>query len=582
MTTIESFRSFLTGLMLRAGVLLFVICGGFALSASSASAATLYLAPSSGSYAIGKTFTVNVMVSSADQAANGYSGSVSYPGDLLELTSLGKGGSVVSLWVQDPSSSSGMANFEGVTFNPGYKGGAGKIISLTFKAKAPGKATVRFSSGSILANDGQGTNILTGLGSANFTLGEGDEPEPTPQPPQEVTGKPAAPKISSTTHPDPAAWYAAHDATFKWGLQSGVDAVNILADQNPSADPGTTSDGLFSSYTYNDVKEGTWFFHLRVRNKNGWSPVSHFQFNIDSVKPDSFTIKDVPVSDPSQLTRSFRFEASDAGSGIDRYEVRIDDGPAETWKDDGSHIYQTQPTSPGAHTLFVKAIDKAGNALEASREFTIQALAAPRITDYPKDPRSGDTLVVKGMTYPDSNVMMWVQFGEDQANGQGATSDEQGKFTFVADEDLREGTYRVWATVSDALGNVSDPSPKIELRVKPPAFNLGEWISNLVARVTGHMILDVILLILLAIMTWRYLVLRRHVGKGTTGAKEALHEAFDLLKDDIEDQVKILERARTKRELTTEEGRILKKLKKDLSVAEEYVRKKIKNIGKNL
>jgi hypothetical protein len=577
-----SFSSFVplrVNARLRAVFSTFVALLGLFAGPTLVSAATLYLSPSSGSYPVGGTFTVNVMVSSASEAANGYSGTVSYPSDLLELTSLGKGGSVVSLWVQEPSYSSGMANFEGVTFNPGYKGGAGKIISLTFKAKARGTATVRFNSGSILANDGQGTNILTGLGSAKFTIGEGAEPEPTPTPTPDVTGKPATPKITSPTHPDPAAWYAVNDATFKWGLQSGVDGVNILADQQPTSDPGTSSDGLFSSYTYQDVKDGTWYAHLRVRNKNGWSSIAHFQFNIDTVGPDAFTIHEIPVLEPSDLTRSFRFDASDSGSGIAQYEVRIDDEAPQMWKDDGTHVYVTPPASPGKHTLRVRALDKAGNAREATVEFRIQALAAPRITDTPRDARSGDVLVVKGMTYPNTNVMVWTQFGDEQARGQAVTSDDLGKFVFVSEEDLREGSYRVWATVSDALGNVSEPSDIITIRVKPPAFRFGEWVSGLFARVTISFILILLLLILFVILLWRYIKLAQRMGQGKAGAKEALHEAFDLLKDDLEEQVKLLEHARSKRELTIEEGRILKKLKKDLSVAEAYVRKKIKNIG---
>lgn len=547
---------------------------------SIASAGTLYLSPSSGSYAVGATFTVNVMVSSADQSANGYSGTVSYPSDLLELTSLGKGGSVVSLWVQDPSYSAGFANFEGVTFNPGYKGGAGKILSLTFKAKASGVATVRFNSGSILANDGQGTNILTGLGSGKFAIGEGAETPSVPTPTPEVSGKPGAPKISSTTHPDPAAWYSSATVTVKWGLPSGADGVNILADQQPTSDPGTSSDGVFSSYTYQDVKDGKWFVHVRVRNKNGWSPVSHFPINIDTVPPTAFQIQETPSDGVADFSRSFRFESTDTGSGITRYEIQLDGEPAQQWSDDGTHVYTTPPLQPGKHILVAKAFDAAGNSKSSSVEFSIQALAAPRITETPRAARVGEAFVVRGLTYPDSKVTVWMQFEGQEANEQSVMSNDAGAFVFVRDAELQEGVYRVWATVTDDLGNVSSESEQLSVRVKAAPLRFGELIANLARHITWGIVANVGLLSALLFVLWRYKRLSEGVGSGKTGAREALHDVFDSLKDDLKEQISLLERAKTKRELTAEEGRILKKLKKDLSVAEVYLRKKIKNIGK--
>lgn len=569
------FASSISNYRIRAWFVFIFACGSFSFFAPSAQAATLFLSPASGSYAVGKTFTVNVMVSSPDQAANAYSGAISYPTDKLEMIGIGKAGSIVSLWVQEPSYSAGRANFEGVTFNPGYKGGAGRMVTLSFKAKAAGIAAVRFSTGSVLANDGEGTNILTGMGSANFTItGAGEAP------PEVVPGIPSSPRISSTSHPDPTKWYAVSDATFKWGLQSGVDAVNILADQNPTSDPGTSSDGLFSSHTYENVQEGVWYFHLRVRNQYGWSPASHFKFQIDTKKPDSFTITEALSNEANQTTKAFKFEASDSGSGVDHYDIRIDGEAVAAWVDDGTHIYHTPPVSPGAHTLLARAVDKAGNFLEATAAFTIEGLAPPRITEYPRAPRSGDTLVLKGVTVPNSRVTIWVQKGEAQPYSKDVTSDSQGRFTFVAETPLEQADYRVWATVTDSLGNTSMPSEKIAIAVRPPPFDMLGFLSRLFHNIFFYIFWIWLLLLLLAYLLWKYLTLKKKLGYDVHGAQEALHKTFDLLADDIQDQVKMLEKAKTKRELTLEEDRILKKLKRDLKVAETYIRKRIDAIQK--
>jgi hypothetical protein len=319
-----------------------------------------------------------------------------------------------------------------------------------------------------------------------------------------------------------------------------------------------------------------------VRNKNGWSGVSHFQFNIDTQKPESFTVTELATTDPSLASRRFQFDAKDSGSGIDHYDVRLDDGTVEAWKDDGGHVYQSPPVGPGGHVLHVTAFDKANNGLEDSVTFSVQGLLAPRITEYPKTARSGDSLLIKGTTYPNSSVTLWIKIGDGQAYNTSLISDAQGRFTYAPDGDLAEGSYQVWATVTDSLGNTSEPGERVTFKVKAPPLNIGEWVGDVMAKLDLCMLSNALLLLLLGLLSWRYYVLTKRLGKEVRGAQEALHMAFDLLKEDIQQQIKLLEKTSSKRELTTEEGRILKRLKRDLTVAEGAVRKKIKNIGKGI
>src|SRR3989338_6290606 len=137
-----------------------------------ARAATLSFSPPSGSHTVGNTFSASILISSADQAMNAALGAISFPPDKLEVVSVSKTGSIFTLWVQEPSfsNSAGTINFEGIVLNPGFIGAAGKAISIAFKVKAAGNAPLTFSSGSVLANDGQGTNILASLGGALFNI----------------------------------------------------------------------------------------------------------------------------------------------------------------------------------------------------------------------------------------------------------------------------------------------------------------------------------------------------------------------------------------------------------------------------
>jgi hypothetical protein len=84
--------------------------------------------------------------------------------------SVSKTSSVINLWTQDPSIKDGKIPFEGVILNPGFRGEKADVFDITFEARKAGTATVSFSEGAVLANDGLGTNILTTLGSTSFDI----------------------------------------------------------------------------------------------------------------------------------------------------------------------------------------------------------------------------------------------------------------------------------------------------------------------------------------------------------------------------------------------------------------------------
>lgn len=136
-----------------------------------ARAASLYFSPSSGDYAKGENFTVNVLVSS-EQSINAISGIASFPTEYINIISVDYANSIVDLWVRKPSFSNsgtrGNISFEGVVLNPGFTGSDGKIISVKFQVEKPGSADLKMDDFSTLANDGLGTNIATSGGEANF------------------------------------------------------------------------------------------------------------------------------------------------------------------------------------------------------------------------------------------------------------------------------------------------------------------------------------------------------------------------------------------------------------------------------
>ncbi|MBU4579610.1 cohesin domain-containing protein, partial [Patescibacteria group bacterium] len=250
-------------------------------ASNAAHAASLYFSPSSGSHAVGSTFSVSVLTSSANQAMNAVSGVISFPANKLEIVSLSKSGSIISLWVQEPSFSNvtGTINFEGIVLNPGFIGASGKIITINFKAKAAGSAALSFSSGSILANDGKGTNILEGLGSASFSITASASSSGAPPAEKNISPSvlpnskvPSLPEIHSSTHPSQEKWYQNSNPEFSWKITPDILGVSLYLNDRPASNPGPASDGIFGVKTYENLADGVWYLHLKLKK-------GHTQFN---------------------------------------------------------------------------------------------------------------------------------------------------------------------------------------------------------------------------------------------------------------------------------------------------------------
>ena len=550
-----------------------------------AHAANLYFSPSSGEYAVGKALSVNVYVSSADQAMNAASGIISFPQDKIEVTSLSKNGSIFTLWVQEPSFSNsvGTVNFEGIVLNPGFIGATGKVITINFRIRAAGSALVNFSSGSALANDGKGTDILVNLGNAQFSFGGAASTIPESTTSSVISG-PSAPQISSPTHPDSNKWYNNPNPKFTWSLPDNIIALRILYDKNSDSKPTVLYDPPIPEKEVSDVKDGVYYLHVQFRSKNGWGNIAHFRFQIDTQPPEPFRIKFVDGNKTENPKPAIVFDTTDSLSGINYYKIKIGEGEffSVTPEIMKMNPYTLPLQNPGKRNILIQAFDNAENYFVATEEFTIEPLQAPVFTDYPKELQSGQVLTVRGETkYPNSQVIIWLQREKNDPKSFTIKSDRDGKFTFVADEKLNDGIYQLWAEAIDGRNAKSLPSEKITTKVATTAiFRIGTWTISFLNVLILLVALTIVLLYILWYGWHEFSRLRKRFQKEVREAESAFHKAFDLLRKNVREQVKILEKTKTKRELTEDEEKIIKQLKKDLSNAEKLVRKEIGDIKK--
>lgn len=206
--------------------LFFCVCSasvfgfGFALLVLTAQvqAATLLISPSSRSLSEGESFSIDVLLSSPDQTVNAAEGAIFFPPNKLRVIAVSDSGSIFNLWVKEPSFSNslGAIDFSGLILNPGFVGQIGKMFTVSFQARAQGSAPIAFMSGAVLANDGRGTNILSGFKSANYfvvspiaippvkTAPQKKEPVKTPEKLEDFPAPPETPALPEAPETDQA------------------------------------------------------------------------------------------------------------------------------------------------------------------------------------------------------------------------------------------------------------------------------------------------------------------------------------------------------------------------------------------
>lgn len=348
-------------------------------------AATLGFSPTNVTVSVGSTMTETVVVSSTNQAINAVSGVVSFPADLLQVVSVSKTNSILSLWIQDPtfSNTDGTVTFTGVVPNPGYIGAGGKVISIQFRAKKSGTGTVALSSSSsqVLANDGNGTDVLTSTNSATVTAAPSATPAPSSPVPSSSGDIGPLAHITSSSHPDQTKWYNLPHAIFDWTNAPGVSAVRLGYDENANGKPTVLySDPI--SHKELDLDDGISYFHVQEKDSSGWGPIASYRVQIDTVPPLPFTVtfpNGTTTSSGSSI--SALFATTDELSGVDHYQVAVDGKEFTVTADEGSRPYTVSADS-GAHMLLVRAYDKAGNSSIANGRFFITGEATPSPFDF--------------------------------------------------------------------------------------------------------------------------------------------------------------------------------------------------------
>jgi hypothetical protein len=305
------------------------------------------------------------------------------------------------------------------------------------------------------------------------------------------------PVISSPTHPSQETWYSKNTPQFVWEVPESNLGYVFNIDQNPLSDP---SIGYFFSqdkvFSFSQVADGFWYFHLKVKYEDGYGPTAHYQVKIDTTAPEFFK--------PSIEGNKLFFSALDKNSGIAYFEMKIDDN---TWQKVQSP-YTITSDDRKSKILSLRAVDNAGNVIEARIDLPkMEVIKEPgkeyiiNQPEYVVEPPVIDKIdfpVIRGRAMPGAKVYLFIST-EPQTIIY-TLADYQGNWIAYIDKKLAAAKYSIYGIANynyiDSL-----PSEKVFLTV-----TAGQIGSNLIKLKVGSLLALLAFLLVISFATAGYLV----------------------------------------------------------------------------
>ncbi len=188
----------------------------------------------------------------------------------------------------------------------------------------------------------------------------------------------------------PTITFATTDAT------SGVDHYELKIDDGAYVT-------VMSPYTLPPLADGIHAITVKAVDRAGWETIGTAQVYVDATPPAAFT----PVADPAgwtpNTTPAITFGATDATSGIDHYELKVDSGPYTIV----ASPYTLPVQADGVHTITVRAVDRAGLINEGTCQVFIDTVAPALPTGLELIP-GPDSVTVKWQPNPEEDVIHYV------------------------------------------------------------------------------------------------------------------------------------------------------------------------------
>ncbi len=162
----------------------------------------LYLSAQHNVLKVGELVDVIVKADTGVQTVNAIEGELAYNPNDFEIENISTDNSIITSWATQPfyDSAKGFIHFSGWVGVP-FQGKEGSLLTITLLPLRVGESSLDFSSGAMLASDGNRGNILTGMKSSLFKT----EPRitlaliPVAVAKEPISPEPLPPQVTTTT-----------------------------------------------------------------------------------------------------------------------------------------------------------------------------------------------------------------------------------------------------------------------------------------------------------------------------------------------------------------------------------------------
>ncbi len=327
------------------------------------------------------------------------------------------------------------------------------------------------------------------------------------------------------------------------------------------------NDGLGTNILTNKISGSVQIVAAKV-------PAPTVEKDEDTNPPEIFT----PTARIFDNRNILKLNAKDSGSGIDYYTVQIDGGQILTVRmaELVDYEYTLPYLNSGSHGLFITVYDKAGNKREASLEIISPLISSPQISLSSNEIIKGETVVISGTSdYPGKQVVVTVESMGKEVNRYTQKAGGDGTFSIVADDIDVVGVVDISAEniLSDKVK--SSPSSKLYLTVTATKF------VKLTSVIAGLIFISLLLFLLLiaSYVGWhRFFGLRNKIRLELKDTAREIHKATLLLKDELNDQLQILEKIKVDRSLNKKEEAVFKEIEKNIDQVEKFVDEQLKKL----
>ena len=260
--------------------------------------------------------------------------------------------------------------------------------------------------------------------------------------------------------------------TFKWTFNDkdskGQGGYHVIIDDDKSFSgidydsKEIASEG--SAYTPSKaIIDGSWYWKVRTQDSDGgWGPFSDYQkFTIDATPPEPFT----PTAEPRNWTNNTQsvisFDTTDLTSGVDHFEVKIDDGTFTTQ----TSPYKLPVQLDGVHNITVKAYDVAKNYRLGYVEIFIDNTPPESFTPI-ADPNIWSTNTQPEITFASNDTTSGLDHFKVSID-HGTFSIKTSPFTLNPQPD---GLHTITVLAFDVAGNYAEGEVEVKIDTSAPSI----------------------------------------------------------------------------------------------------------------